>query len=244
MKKTVLSFALLIPFVACAGDTMAPPDNEGTGNVLSVTLEPDRDNTLYEDANGALSNGAGRFIFAGRAGATAQDAIRRALIRFDVAGSAIPAGSTVDSVRLRMSMSRTRAGPTAVTLHRVTADWGEAGSDAVGPSGQEGTGTAAEAGDATWIHRFFDTDLWSAAGGDFVTTQSASTQVMTTGLYTWQSTASMVADVQGWLSDGSTNFGWILIGDESASLTAKQFGSRDNSDANSRPKLTIYYLQP
>ncbi len=244
MKTTVLRLAIVTSFVACAGNTTAPPENGGNGSVQSVTLEPDRDNTLYEDPNGALSNGAGDFIFVGRTGATAQDAIRRALVRFDVTGSTIPVGSTVDSVRLRMNMSRTRAGPTNVTLHRVTSDWGEAGSDAIGPSGQEGTGAAAESGDATWIHRFFDVDQWAALGGDFVSAESASTQVMTTGFYTWGSTASMVADVGGWLNNASTNFGWILIGDESASMTAKQFGSRDNSDADNRPKLTIFYSQP
>jgi hypothetical protein len=227
--------------VACGGETTAPPENGGNGEVLSVTLDPDRDNTLYEDPNGALSNGAGEFIFAGRTSLTAQGAIRRALLHFDVTGSAIPAGSTVDSVRLRMNMSRTIAGPATVTLHRVTSDWGEAGSDA---TGAEGTGTASQTGDATWIHAFFGTAQWATAGGDFVGAAGASREVLTTGPYTWESTASMVADVQGWLDNASTNFGWILIGDENVDTTAKRFDSRDNSVAANRPKLTIFYSQP
>ena len=44
-----------------------------------------------------------------------------------------------------MNMSRTIAGPVDVNLHRVLNAWGEGASDAFG---QEGGGTAAEAGDA------------------------------------------------------------------------------------------------
>ena len=89
---------------------------------MLVRLESDRDNTLYEDAGGQQSNGAGEFMFAG---ITNQPGLRRALIHFDVAGAAIPAGSTIDSVTLTLNLSRTNTGATPVALHRVTADWGQ-----------------------------------------------------------------------------------------------------------------------
>jgi hypothetical protein len=76
-------------------------------------------------------------------------------------------------------------------------------------------------------------------GGDFQPTASASTQVGSTGLYQWSS-EQMTADVQAWVNDGATNFGWILVGDESASKTAKRFDTKE-SDSGIKPVLTIEF---
>jgi hypothetical protein len=51
----------------------------------------------------------------------------------------------------------------------------------------------------------------------------------------------MVADVQAWLDAPSTNFGWIVSGDESASNTSKRFDSRQNATSANRPSLQITY---
>src|SRR3972149_2221972 len=56
-----------------------------------ATLEAAKDNTLYEDGAGSLSNGAGQYFFAGL---TVRDEKRRGLIAFDVAGG-VPAGSAL-----------------------------------------------------------------------------------------------------------------------------------------------------
>jgi hypothetical protein len=202
-----------------------------------LVVEPDKDNTLFEDPNGALSGGLGEFLFAG---VTDQDVLRRALIRFNVAAAGIPAGATLDSVKLRLVMSRTIVGAFTVRLHRVLADWGEGSSN---PGAQEGTGAPSEPGDATWIHTFFDTALWATPGGDFDAQASASRTVGENGTYTWGSTAQMVADVQSWIDDPANNFGWIVIGDETASRTAKRFDSRQRPAAT-RPKLLLFYTEP
>ena len=55
-----------------------------------IGLIASRDNTLYENGGGALSNGSGNYLFAGN---TNGQGLRRALVHFDVAGG-IPAGST------------------------------------------------------------------------------------------------------------------------------------------------------
>ncbi len=236
LKRRMLMIVLLAPLLACNENVTEPPDNGDDG--VRVDLQPDRDNTLYEDATGQLSNGAGQFVFAGT---TNQPGIRRAALHFDMAGSQIPAGSTVDSATLTLHMSRTAGGAATVSLHRLTADWGEAGSEA---PGAEGEGTPAQVGDATWIHTFFDSGQWTNPGGDFVTAPIASTTVQGTGLYTWTSTAAMISDVQSWLDNPAGNFGWIIIGDESQPLTAKRFGSRDNDIPGNRPTLTIFYTRP
>ena len=44
--------------------------------------------------------------------------------------------------------------------------------------------------------------------------------------------------MQQWLADSETNFGWILIGNEGSSRTAKRFDSRENSSLV-RPQLTV-----
>ena len=200
-------------------------------------IEPSADNTLYEDSASFRSNGAGEHLFVGN---TSSGNTRRALLRFDVAG-AVPAGATVTAVSLRMQMSRTRGGNVTVNLHRVLADWGEGASDA---GGNEGSGTAAATGDATWVHRFFDTAEWAAPGGDFDAATSGGTQVGAGGSYSWPSTAGMVADVQSWLDSPGSSFGWLLRGQETGTRTAKRFHSRENGNVGNRPQLTIEFTAP
>ena len=118
----------------------------------TVTLEPSRDTTLFFSNQGRLANGAGGFLFVGRANS---GLLHRTLVAFDVAGN-IPSGSRIESVRLALNMSRTIVGATTVSLHRLLADWGEGPSNAIG---NEGRGAVAEAGDATWLHTFSPTDL-------------------------------------------------------------------------------------
>lgn len=204
-----------------------------------ITLEPSKDNTLYESEAGDLSNGAGDYLFAGAANRGSQ-AIRRALVAFDVA-SAVPRGSLVSRASLTLHLSRTRVvSPATVTLHRVLADWGEGESDAIGSEGQ---GSTAQSGDATWVHRFFDSDFWENEGGDFEQAASASMEVVGVGSYTWTSTENLVADIQGWVDTPETNFGWILIGNEGELGTAKRFDSRENA-AEVRPRLEIEFEPP
>jgi hypothetical protein len=54
----------------------------------------------------------------------------------------------------------------------------------------------------------------------------------------------MVADVRLWLAAPHRNFGWILLGDETAPGTAKSFGSREEPDLSLRPVLEVTYHLP
>ncbi|MEM6794363.1 MAG: DNRLRE domain-containing protein [Acidobacteriota bacterium] len=219
-----LALALIAPGTALAGDP-------------TVVLRPMKDNTLYEDAKGGLSNGSGDHLFAGRL-INMNQRLRRAVLAFDFSVD-IPPGSAIQSVTLQMNMSRSIAGETPVALHRLNADWGEALSDA---PGQEGGGASALDGDATWINTFFDTQNWATAGGDFRPVASATTPVDGPGLYTWASTPELVADVQAWVDAPTINFGWIVLGDESAAPpTAKRFDSRENAVPANRPTLTVIF---
>lgn len=198
-------------------------------------LSPVKDNTLYEDNSGSLSNGAGDFLFAGN---TMRNMTRRALVAFDVA-STVPPNAQIDSVTLTLTYSGPQGDlPETFWLHRLTSDWGEGDSHA---GAGEGRGAAATEGDATWIHTFFDSLMWAEAGGDFVEEASAETVVADQGAYTWGSTETMVADVQQWLDDPDTSFGWMVLGDETKAPSDKRFVSLDNQQESDRPVLTVHY---
>jgi PKD repeat protein len=204
--------------------------------VETVTIEAAQDTTLYE-GDGSLANGSGSYLFTGRTQAFSGSQERRALLAFDIAG-ALPAGSTITSVSLQMTMSKTVAGVQTVELHRLLESWGEGASDA---PAQEGGGTAAQAGDATWMHREFPGTFWSTPGGSFSSTVSATEQIEDTDDYSFSSTSQIVADAQGWLDDPASNFGWAMVVPSPETGSAKRFNSRENGNTGSRPQLIITY---
>lgn len=203
----------------------------------TVTLNPVADNTLIQDPAGAYSAGASYNVYSGRVGGNGGTTLRRALMRFDL--SSIPQGSTITSVQLRLYMSQGQGGIRAHSLYRMTASWGEAGSFSFG-----GAGAPAQAGDATWVHRFWPGTPWSAAGGDFVATPSGTQNVSGIAWYTWGSTAAMVADVQSWVNAPTQNFGWMLRGDESVQQTSKRFDSRQSANPGTKPQLIVTFTPP
>ncbi len=209
----------------------------GEAGAAMVVLAPAKDNTLYESVTGVISNGAGENLFAGR---TAGNLTRRAVLAFDVA-SQVPAGSTVNSASLRLTVTRSSS-PTSsiVSIHPVTREWGEGVSNA---GANEGSGAAASSGDATWVHTFFPGELWSSPGGDFEPVASATFPVGGLATYTWSS-AELTADVQQWVDNPGSNFGWIMIGNEGGPNTAKRFASRENPLSGVRPSLTVDYTPP
>jgi hypothetical protein len=205
----------------------------------TIDLVPIHDNTLYEDPTGSLSNGLGDHCFAGMTGNATK---RRAVFLFDLSG--IPSGSIVQSANLKLTMDRAAAfsGARPMTLHNVQASWGEGASRFNDPFSGGGQGVPAQTNDATWLHRFFSSTLWSQAGGDFDAAVLATTNVAdVAGVYQWSSTPGMVASVQAWLNTPSTNFGWILVGDEATTPSARRFWTREAAADANRPHLIITY---
>lgn len=234
----VAGMLLLFVHLAVAAPTALAASTAPAGGTIPIqtVLTSTKDNTIY-DTSPPSSNGAGAHLFVGN---TNQGVSRRALLAFDIAGN-VPPSSTILSVTLQLQMSRSNAGPTDVALHLLQADWGEGTSNA---AGNEGGGATPSTGDATWQHTFFNTQLWQNQGGDFNATASATTAVAGPGLYRWGVTTEMVNDVQGWLDDPASNFGWILVGNEGANGTAKRFDAKENSSASARPQLTIVFTTP
>lgn len=198
-------------------------------DIASVTTS--RDNTLYE-SQFDVSNGIGPTMFAGK---NNRNERRRALMFFDL--SMIPAGATINSVELTLSMTQTSGGAIDVAVHQLLASFGEGSSNGGEPGG---SGVAATSGDATWRHRFFDGTLWGTAGGDFNAAASASRSVGAIGSYSW-SGSGLAADVQSWVDSPASNFGWVMLGNEAVNGAAKRFATREDPRPDFQPRLVIDY---
>lgn len=205
----------------------------------TVTLPAAADTTVYENFDDS-GNGTGEWIFTSR---TNTGALRRALIRFDLSG--IPPGAIIESVSLRLALSRGGGTTPSVGLFPITQSWTEGGTNS---EGQEGAPDLATAGDTTWRFRSFPTLEWTTLGGDFEATASATLTIPawvpnTTMPLTWASTAALVEDVQGWVDAPSTNFGWMLkIVNETPGRKSRRFNSRSNPTMP--PQLTVTFTAP
>ena len=217
----VLGVALVLPVTASALTT----------NLISVA-----DTTLFEHDPDNNLGGQGTMV----AGVIRTGPKSRALFRFDVAG-ALPAGATVTSATLLLTVIVPRADGLDFNLHRMLKSWGEGASSGQGG----GLGGAAASGEATWNARFHPGTLWDSPGGeagiDYETTPSAIAVMAPPSLEF--SSSEMVADVQMWLNSPSTNFGWMVaIADEDTTQTASHLGTR--ADPDTAPKLSITYTVP
>jgi len=205
-----------------------------TSRAEMMVIEAGRDTTLIEDPDGVLANGSGPVFFAGRTSQT-QNSVRRALLWFDVA-AALPSDARIEDVQLILTTISGNEQVANLRVHRVLADWGEGSSSATG-----GGGAPSAPGDATWLHTFYGDRFWARSGGTFVGHESAARPVAGPAVYIWENAPGLVHDVRLWLAAPRRNFGWILIGDETARQTSKRFASRQNSDPSLRPALEITY---
>ena len=197
----------------------------------TVSFSPNRDNTLYEDPTGQLSNGQGVYFYAGKTG---NNLLRRGLVAFDL--TSIPASATITNATLSLFLSMTQGNPQMVSLSKVSQDWGEGSSNAGDPGGQ---GAPAAVGDATWLHNFYNLGFWTTPGGDFSPVSSASTTVDTVNTtFTWTG-PGLIADVQGWVANSLGNFGWVVRGNEVDMGSGQRFNSGENS--SNQPQLSVTY---
>jgi hypothetical protein len=222
MRSSSLAFAIAA--------TLAAP--LATADVTS--LLPANDASLFEpDAPEDQLSGGGGSLFVGRTGS---GRVRRAMLRFDVA-AAIPAGSTITSARLSVSVTRTQAPEYLSTLHRIASSWGEGRT--VGTRGGAG-GAVAQPGDATWSHRFWPNDPWITPGGDFDARPLCTLPLAGNSRYSFSSEA-LTAAVQDMLDHPEGNHGLLILGDEISGVTAKRIAARESSTAANRPTLLIEY---
>lgn len=225
-KSVLKTMPLLVPLLGLVPSVVAE----------TLVVEAAKDTSLYSE--GALSNGQGDALFAGRTLGSFGTGDRRALIQFDLEG-VLPDAATIDSVSLSLYVSKvpSSGGPDApFRIHRVTREWGEGASDAGSPGGR---GAAAQPGDATWQDSDFGVQAWTQPGGDFEPTFSSEEVVSGLGFYFWYG-EGLLQDVLSWLENPSSNFGWIIVGEQSSG-SAVRFDSRQYWNEVQRPQLIIEY---
>lgn len=194
-----------------------------------------RDAVLYEDPSGATANGAGESLVAGRTNQSSNSR-RRSLLQFSL--SSLPAGATVTGISLQLHALAVSNAGEALSLHRVLTNWTSGASN---PAGTETTGSAALAGDSTWLHSSFNTAFWLTPGGDHAVEASAfATPGLGEGFVIWSGTG-LLADVQGWQASPGSNFGWLLRTGETISQTARRFESSESITPEFRPLLIVEY---
>lgn len=206
----------------------------------TATLVAKRDTTIFSSAPGTnLSSGEGVFLWCGRTGSRGGGTISRTLVTFDL--TSIPVGSTIQSVqfKLRLEAAAPSGGTQTSTLHKVLGAWGEGTSNS-----SAGNGVPATPGDASWNFRIVPTTPWTTVGGEFVATPSATLAIAPTTSIPTFSSAAMVTDVQGWVNDPDSNFGWMVRGNEAVTTTARKFASREISVPASRPQLIVTFTPP
>lgn len=223
-------------------NTTAYPAGEIRGQLIpqKVEIGAQKDNTIFEyiPPQTPTSNGKGPLLIVGTNNSNEK---RRALLMFDIAASGIPAGSIITSSTLRLYNIKNTIDKNCETkLYRLVKDWGEGTSSVSQDSG----GAPATPGDATWLHNFYPSSFWTKPGGDFSNTLSASLIVPpAAGFYFWTSEI-MADDVQRFLDEPSSNFGWMMAGDETQVRDKKYFASLQNTTAAYRPLLTVTYTPP
>ncbi len=199
-----------------------------------MTFTTNKDSSIFSESNN--NNGAGS-LYTGAAGNIL--GIRRALLGFNI--SAIPAGSTINSVTL--TITQTRTGPSAIAepfeIRPLSAVWGE------GTGTQQGVGSTPTASAVTWNSRQFGSNLWATPGGSYGAasgTTTLGTGTFAGGVFTFSSQPGMVADVQSWLNSPGTNNGWILKAvSETTGFGARQISSKEDVVTARRPLLTVNY---
>lgn len=228
----------------------------------TVSLQPIKDNTLYEfdpaDPDSPLnSNGAGDMFSAGRTRSRAL--LRRGLLQFDLttipAGAVVVPGTVALTLEVVDSPRRDTSGEARdFWLVPLEQEWGEGSSAANAGVSGSGSGAAATPGDATWLHTSYDPNLhdprmpdladpgyWSQTGvlgnspvdptayGDPAGSVPAAPYL---GPVTFAS-MTMESDLRRWLADPTSNFGWLVLGDERIAgedvSSARGFASREHA---------------
>jgi hypothetical protein len=174
-------------------------------------------------------------------GTTATGYPMRGLMKFDL--SDIPLGATINSVAVKLSVVFTPGGPgSTFELHRVLQEWFEGNKGASVQFGEPAT-----EGETTWNDRAFGSAPWAAPGAtssaDIVLTPSSTVTMNGLARYVFAATPTLIADVQTWANNPSSNYGWLINSASPASQTARRIGSRESGSATA-PTLEITFTPP
>lgn len=174
--------------------------------------------TFLDQLSPGTNNGASTTLSSGRS--TTQNAFQT-LVKFeDIIGAGanqIPQGSVITNVTLTMYMTATPTftNPT-FSLYRMLSSWTDASTYSSLGSGVDGS-----------EYRFLADQTISDSG---------------VKSYTFASNSAMIATVQAWVTNPSSNQGWYLFCDDNSSKAS--FASSEHATAAWRPTLNVTYTPP
>jgi len=204
----------LLFFLALALAVSAPPSQARADSITNLPIA----DTAIRDAAPDLNQGTAAALPVGDS--QTGTVHNRGLFKFDL--SNLPANAVITDATLRLTVIQSGTPDASYDLNRLLVDWSET--------------------NATWNNRLASTP-WTNPGGapnsDYVLNASATATLQSTGDSTDFSSAGLVSDVQAWLDNPGTNFGWMLIATGDAQGTGKQVASREEGDA--APLLIIQY---
>jgi hypothetical protein len=187
-----------------------------TANLLPVA------DTYLRNSNPDGNFGSGPTLLVGVS--KSGSVINHALLKFSLDG--IPTNATITGASLQLTSTGGIVPAQDFTLDRLLVDWGEM--------------------DATWNTRLAPATGWDTGGGtagtDYAPTPSAVAPIGPASSVNTFSSDDMAADVQGWLNNPGSNFGWILIAQDEQAASGEMVGSREAS--GSEPVLTVTYTAP
>lgn len=218
-------------FKLVAGGVLAFGLGHAEAEVVTF-LTPAADTTM-RSTDPDLNYGASSTLFVGVSFSTPKT--NRSLFQFNLAS--VPTNATVTSATLQIVVVGTGQPATNFDLCRMLKSWGEGVQD----------GLTNAVNESSWNARFAPSSLWGAGGGqaglDFIAVPSCTAPLAGPVSTNAFSSAGMIADLQLWLSQPGTNFGWILLASGEPAGTGKQIGSRESGATNS-PVLELHYTVP
>ncbi|MCI0537645.1 MAG: DNRLRE domain-containing protein [Verrucomicrobiales bacterium] len=226
--------------IGCLGFTLALFANVASAETIILT--PTADTSIMELLP-HFNFGAQEDLPSGTLGGSANFTRSRILVKFDLAG-ALPANTTIHSAILKLTVTRAPDGGGVNSIfaaHRILRPWGEGAKKGNAPGG-----AMAGVREATWQMRFHPDESWGLPGGqpgvDYVEAPSSSERVLGTGAYEFEFGAMAILEMQAWLNDPSSNFGWMLLTQaEQAPKSARRFAAREFPEPNARPVLIIEF---
>ena len=191
-------------------------------SAVTATIIPSGDATITDEFP-TTPQGGSTILITGTSGSGPNN---RSLLRFDL--SSVPVNAVVTNASLSLIAVETAPTNSWFDLHRVNRQWSESA--------------------VTWNNRLSPVGAWTVAGAsapiDYVSSVTQSNFVADVGPYAFGSSTLMIADVQLWVNNSATNWGWILISElQGKPKTVKKFGSRE-AVANNQPVLTVQYYIP
>jgi len=185
----------------------------------TVSLTPVADTTISE-GSAAHADGISPSMIVGHLDPLHANIPVRGLLRFDL--SNLPSGAVVTSAMVRITVTASASVKTdSHLLNRLNSDWLESA--------------------ATWTNSGLAD--WEQAGADFVPTPDSAVPVSGAGAYTFVSSSGLVDTVQMWLTNASSNHGWIIRSESEADgRNARRINTREA--AADQPTLVLDYIAP